>query len=75
MVGRDGASDVVVVGGGIIGLSVAWNLLRKGASGTVLESGRVGGQASGAAAGMTAPLPDAAAPGPFLDLCLKSWRW
>jgi len=64
----------VVVGGGVIGLSIAWHLAREGASVTVLERGRVGGQASGAAAGMTAPLAEAPAASPLLDLGLSSLR-
>src|SRR5438067_2566842 len=66
--------DVVVVGGGIIGLSVAWHLTRAGASVTVLERGQVGGQATGAAAGMLAPLAEAKTSGPFVELGLESLR-
>ncbi len=35
-------SDIVVVGGGIIGLFTAWRLAEAGASVTVLERGRPG---------------------------------
>ncbi|WP_219834501.1 glycine oxidase ThiO [Paenibacillus sp. R14(2021)] len=64
---------VIVLGGGIIGLSCAFEAVMGGAEVTVVEPGRVGGQASGAAAGMLAPytengeLPDA-----FFQLCLDS---
>ena len=68
------SSDVVIIGGGIIGLSIAWSLASKGASVTVLERGQVGGQATGAAAGMLAPLAEAIEPGPFVDLGLASLR-
>lgn len=51
--------DVLVIGGGIIGLSVADALAREGMSVRVLESDRVAGAASGAAAGMLAPLSEA----------------
>ena len=68
----DQVSDFVVVGGGIIGLSVAWSLVKEGASVTVLEAGQLGGQATGAAAGMLAPLAEAKEPGPFLTLGLES---
>lgn len=64
--------DVVVVGGGIIGCSVAWHLARAGARVAVVERGRVGGQASGAAAGMLAPISEAEGPGAFLELGLRS---
>ena len=45
-------SDVVVAGAGIIGLSVAIELKRAGASVTVLDRGEPGREASSAAAGM-----------------------
>jgi glycine oxidase len=66
------SADVVVIGGGVIGLSVAWYLRHEGASVIVLERGQVGGQASGAAAGMLAPLAEAKSTGPFVELGLAS---
>src|SRR5688572_12945274 len=42
-----GRADVVVVGAGFTGLSAALALARRGASVTVLEAGRVIGEASG----------------------------
>jgi len=51
--------DVLVIGGGIIGLSVADALAREGLAVRVLESDQVAGAASGAAAGMLAPLSEA----------------
>src|SRR5690348_4081510 len=65
-------ADVVVIGGGVIGLSIAWRLARKGLTITVLESGRLGGGASGAAAGMLAPLSEVSKEGAFLQLGLSS---
>lgn len=65
------APDIVVIGGGVIGLSVAWRLARRGARVTVLDAGRPG-QASWAAAGMLAPLAETGAPGPWVDLALGS---
>ncbi len=47
--------DVVVVGGGIIGLAIAHELRHRGAKVRILEQGRCGQQASWAAAGMLAP--------------------
>jgi glycine oxidase len=50
--------DVVIVGGGIIGLSIAWYLAREGVTVRVLERDRLGSHASSAAAGMLAPLAE-----------------
>lgn len=51
--------DVVVVGGGVVGLAAAWRARRRGLSVLVLERGRVGDGASGVAAGMLAPVTEA----------------
>jgi glycine oxidase len=48
--------DVVVVGGGVIGLSCAWRLARRGARVAVLERGEPGAGATRVAAGMLAPV-------------------
>jgi glycine oxidase len=48
------SADVAVVGGGLIGLSIAWRLARAGRRVVVVEAGRVGAGASGAATGMLA---------------------
>lgn len=45
----------IVLGGGVIGLSVAFQLAMDGKAVSVLEINTCGGQASGAAAGMLAP--------------------
>ena len=66
------ARDVIVVGGGVIGCSIAWRLAQAGLKVTVFERGRVGCEASRAAAGMLSPQGEAQGPGPFLDLCLRS---
>jgi glycine oxidase len=46
------SGHVVVIGGGIIGCSIAYYLARSGMAVTVLERGAIGAQASGAAAGI-----------------------
>lgn len=48
------ASRVVVIGGGVIGLSIAWRLGQKGLAVTLFEAGKCGREASWAAAGMLA---------------------
>jgi glycine oxidase len=65
-------ADVVIVGGGIIGCATAYYLARAGASVLLLERGRIGGEASHAAAGMLAPLCEAKQPGPFMDLLVAA---
>lgn len=47
--------DVVVIGGGVIGLSIAWELSRHGLAVRVLEQGLIGQEASWAGAGMLPP--------------------
>ena len=48
--------DVVIIGGGVMGCSIAYQLAKQGVQCVVLERGRFGGGASGAAAGVIAPL-------------------
>ena len=48
-------SDVVVIGGGVIGLSVAYFCARNGMSVTVLERGQLGRESSWAGAGILSP--------------------
>jgi glycine oxidase len=50
--------DVIVVGGGVIGLASAWRLAQRGLSVAVLERGEPGGGATRAAAGMLAPVTE-----------------
>jgi glycine oxidase len=64
--------DVLVVGGGIIGLACARELARAGKRVEVLERKTAGAEASIAAAGMLAPLAEVPEPGPFLDACRAS---
>ncbi len=64
--------DVVVVGGGVIGCSVAFALSRMGASVVVVERDRVGVHASRAAAGMLAPITESSDEGPGFELGLES---
>lgn len=65
-------SDVLIVGGGIVGCAVALELARAGRSTVVVERGEPGREATWAAGGMLSPLAEAPGPGPFLDLGLAS---
>lgn len=47
--------DVVIIGGGIIGCALAHRLAQAGVHVTVVERGEIGGEASGAAAGIVGP--------------------
>ncbi|WP_457106726.1 glycine oxidase ThiO [Methylobacterium sp. P5_C11] len=70
-----GRTDVAVIGGGLIGLSIAWRLARAGRAVTVLERATIGSGASLAATGMLAPAAEHE-PGsdPLLPLALESLR-
>ena len=50
--------DVIVIGGGVIGLSVAWRARERGMSVTVLEREEIGRGTSHVAAGMLAPVAE-----------------
>jgi len=66
--------DVIVVGGGVIGLSIAHAIASDGKSVLVLDPGQSSDAASWAAAGMLAPQSEADAPNPLFDLCSASLR-
>jgi glycine oxidase len=75
--GADDRVDVVVVGGGIIGLTIAWRARQAGMSATVLERDLAGQGTSRVAAGMLAPVAEVefgAAGGRLLELGLRSAR-
>lgn len=65
---------VVVVGAGIIGLSIAWRAAQRGFRVTVFDKGRLGGEASWAGAGMLAPGGEAEEACEFTSLLLESRR-
>jgi glycine oxidase len=60
----------LIIGGGIIGASVAWRLAQNRMSVKVFERGRLGQEASWAAAGLIGPQVEAQEPGIFFDLCV-----
>ena len=64
--------DVVIAGGGLIGLAVAFELARRGATVRVFDTGEPGRAASWAGAGMLAPYTEAVDDREFLDLCAAS---
>ncbi|NEQ22308.1 MAG: FAD-dependent oxidoreductase, partial [Microcoleus sp. SIO2G3] len=65
------ASDILIIGGGVIGLAIALELKLRGATVTIVS--RDFKQASTlAAAGMLAPQAEELSETPMLDLCLRS---
>jgi glycine oxidase len=71
----DSSYDVAIVGGGIVGLSIAWRARARGLSVVVFDRGEIGAGTSRVAAGMLAPVAEAdAGERPLLDLGLRSAR-
>ena len=66
------ASDVIVIGAGIIGAGIALRLAQAGLRVAVFDRGEPGGEASSAAAGMIAPQGEQLEPEAFSDLCWTS---
>lgn len=66
-------SDVLIIGGGVIGLSLARELHKKGAGKiTIVDRGVCGMEASHAAAGMLAPHAETMRIDPFFRFCSES---
>ena len=61
-------ADVIIVGGGVIGCSIAYHLAQAGVQVTVLERGEIGGEASGAAAGILRPWDESPEQNPLTNL-------
>lgn len=68
----DSQGDVLVAGGGVIGLALAFELLERGARVTLVDPGRREESATWAAGGMLSPLGESKDTGPLLDLALES---
>ncbi len=66
--------DVIILGGGIIGTSLAEELARHGQRVVIIERGELGREASSAAAGILSAQFDLPQPGPLFDLCQASRR-
>jgi len=65
--------DVLIIGGGVVGLSIARELRKNGLNRiTIVEQGVCGTESSWAAAGMLGPQVDADEAGPFFDVCCES---
>ena len=66
--------QVVVIGGGVIGCSIAWRLAQRGLAVTVVERDVPGRAATWAAAGMLSPLGETRHHPDFLDLGHRSMQ-
>ena len=67
-------SEVVIIGGGVAGCSVAYHLALAGVKATIIEREGIGSQASGFSAGGLNPLEGANIPGPLGPLAIESYR-
>ena len=65
-------SDVVVIGAGVVGCAVAYELARRGASVEIVDDRPAGMGATQAAAGVLAPYIEARDGGPLLELTARS---
>ena len=61
--------DVLIIGGGVIGLSLAWDLARHGQSVQVIDQGEPGREASWAGAGILSAAVRRAGQHPYEQLC------
>ena len=66
-------TDVVIVGGGVIGCAIAYFLRKAGVEVMVIEREEIAAEASGAAGGLITQLGGLGGPPPFTALMLESW--
>lgn len=66
--------EVLIVGGGLIGSSIAWRLSQNGVRVTIADAGNLGGEASPAGAGMLSPGSEFVKPSVWRDLSIQSMR-
>jgi glycine oxidase len=66
-------TEILIIGGGVIGLSIAYKLrLASSSRIAIIERGTLGSEASWAAGGMLGVQAETDSPGNFLDLCRAS---
>ena len=68
----DAVHDVLVVGAGLVGSSIAWLLSKEGCRVLLIDAGSFGGEASAAGAGMLAPGGEYREPSPAARFAIES---
>ena len=66
-------TDVVIIGGGVIGCTIAYQLSKAGVQVSVIEREEIAAEASRAAAGLLSPAEVLTGPKAVADLFLASW--
>src|SRR5579864_1086190 len=66
------SSDIIVIGAGVIGCAIAYELARRGASVEIIDDRAVGMGATQASAGVLAPFIEAREGNPLLELAVCS---
>ncbi|MEZ4495429.1 MAG: FAD-dependent oxidoreductase [Thermomicrobiales bacterium] len=69
-----GSTEIVIIGGGVMGTSIAWQLAQKGAKVTLLERDQLAAQASGATAGGVRQLGRDARELPLAIASIARWQ-
>src|SRR2546428_466053 len=70
----ESSADVVIVGGGIAGMTAAYYLAKAGVASVVVERDAIGSHASGFAYGGLSPLSGFGIPGPQAEIALDGMR-
>jgi glycine/D-amino acid oxidase-like deaminating enzyme len=68
------SADIVIVGGGIAGMTAAYYLAKSGVPSVVVERDAIGSHASGFAYGGLSPLSGFGIPGPMAEIALDGMR-
>ena len=68
------SGDVVIVGGGIVGMATAYYLAKGGVASVVIERDAIGSHASGYAYGGLSPLSGFGIPGPLAEMAQEGMR-
>lgn len=70
----ESSADIVIVGGGIAGMTTAYYLAKSGAPSVVIERDAIGSHASGFAYGGLSPLSGFGIPGPHAEIAVDGMR-